>query len=76
MPRNRRELCPAGIEDRCPIPRYRCREAGEPGKHCMELLREFEMFVLPDKEATRTDASAADDTQDQAANEEGDAWTA
>jgi hypothetical protein len=45
------EPCPAGIEDRCPIPRYRCREVGEPGKHCFELFAEFEAFVLPNDES-------------------------
>ena len=43
----RGEPCPAGIEDACPIPRYRCREVGQPGKHCFELFAEFEAFVLP-----------------------------
>lgn len=52
------EPCPAGIEDRCPIPRYRCREFGEPGKHCFELFAEFEAFVLPDKPAGDEEAGA------------------
>ena len=50
MARTRRGPCPAGIENACPIPRYRCREVGEPGKHCFELFAEFELFVLPDAE--------------------------
>ncbi|HDS74825.1 MAG TPA: hypothetical protein ENN56_04710 [Firmicutes bacterium] len=49
------EPCPAGIEDRCPIPRYRCREFGEPGKHCFELFAEFEAFVLPSDEPDTDD---------------------
>ncbi|OQB38994.1 MAG: hypothetical protein BWY06_01828 [Candidatus Latescibacteria bacterium ADurb.Bin168] len=53
------EPCPAGIEDRCPIPRYRCREFGEPGRHCFELFEEFEAFVLPEK---------SDDDQDEPAH--------
>ena len=52
------EPCPAGIEDRCPIPRYRCREFGEPGKHCFELFAEFEAFVLPDQPADDEEAGA------------------
>jgi len=44
----RREPCPAGIEDACPVPRYRCREVGQLGKHCFELFAEFELFVLPE----------------------------
>lgn len=46
----KRQPCPAGIEDSCPIPRYRCREVGEPGKHCFELFAEFERFVLPEED--------------------------
>jgi hypothetical protein len=49
--KKKREPCPAGIEDRCPIPRYRCREVGEPGKYCFELFAEFEAFVLPSDES-------------------------
>ena len=51
MARKKRSPCPAGIEDRCPIPRYRCLEYGDPGKHCFELFAEFEAFVLPDEDA-------------------------
>lgn len=48
MAKKRRRPCPAGIEDACPVPRYRCREVGELGRHCFELFAEFELFVLPD----------------------------
>jgi hypothetical protein len=50
MAKKTRRPCPAGIEDKCPIPRYRCLEFGEPGKHCFELFEEFEAFVLPSEE--------------------------
>jgi hypothetical protein len=56
MEKKKREPCPAGIEDRCPIPRYRCREVGEPGRHCFELFAEFEAFVLPDPKNDESDA--------------------
>jgi hypothetical protein len=50
-PQPKREPCPAGIEDSCPIPRYRCRERGEPGRHCEELFADFETFILPAEES-------------------------
>lgn len=55
MPRKKREPCPAGVEDACPVPRYRCKEFGEPGRHCFELFAEFEAFVLPGVEAVEDD---------------------
>ena len=61
MRRRKREPCPAGIEDSCPVPRYRCREVGQPGRHCFELFAEFELFVLPDAEDSSREAQAGDD---------------
>ncbi len=76
MPRSKREPCPAGIEDKCPIPRYRCREAGKPGEHCSELFAEFEMFVLPDTADSKdADSSTAGGTDAGASDGEGDVWT-
>jgi len=67
MARKKRQPCPAGIEDRCPIPRYRCREVGEPGKHCFELFEEFEAFVFPEVEDADEEA-ASTDTEDSRAS--------
>ena len=55
-----REPCPAGIEDACPVPRYRCREYGEPGKHCFELFEEFEAFVLPNDQTEAEESPEPD----------------
>ena len=50
MSKRKNEPCPAEIEDACPIPRYYCKERGEPGRHCEELFADFEAMVLPDEE--------------------------